>query len=300
MSTVSPDELAEKLAKFYCEATPQEDKKFDIYHKNTLKNIRSAINRHLSDINSGIDIVHDKAFKHANCSLNSLLRDRITLGMSRPTKHKETISKDDLRKISAYLYKAYRDPVALRLCVWYILSIHFVTRGLEWHHKLTKNAFQFQTDENGNEYVSLTEETRRCYQVGSNSSEANSDKRMYATNTETCPVKMLKFFIDKNDKYASRLFNKISIHAKKYPAICDIWYTTSSVGKSSFCEFFPDLCKAAGCSKRYTPHCLRATVMQAMSDDAGIETRQIMFMSGHRNEASMKTYLITVPLSNMT
>lgn len=291
LTTVPPNELAEKLKKFYCEATPHEkNNKFDVYHKNTLKNIRSAINRHLSDIKRDIDIVHDKEFKHTNNTLNGLLKDRITSGSSRPTQHKEIITKNDLQKISAYLSKAYTDPITLRLCVWYILSIHFVTRGLEWHHQLTRNAFQFQTDENGHEFATLTHETRqKNYQGGINSDEANPDKRMYATGTETCPIKLLKFFINKTDENASHLFNKISPPAKEYPNLCDTWYTKSSLGKTTFTNFLPDLCKLAGCSKRYTAHCLRATTIQAMSD-AGIETRQIMYMSGHRNESSVRSY----------
>lgn len=40
---------------------------------------------------------------------------------------------------------------------------------------------------------------------------------------------------------------------------------------------------------RYTAHCLRATATQAL-DDAGCEIRHIMFMTGHRNEASVRSY----------
>lgn len=43
---------------------------------------------------------------------------------------------------------------------------------------------------------------------------------------------------------------------------------------------------ASKCMKNYTPHCLRATAM----NDQGFESRQIMFISGHRCEASLETY----------
>ena len=51
----------------------------------------------------------------------------------------------------------------------------------------------------------------------------------------------------------------------------------------------PDISKSAGCSMKYTAHCLRATAIQAMND-AGYESRHIMFMSGHRNEGSLRSY----------
>ncbi|WAR09658.1 hypothetical protein MAR_034734 [Mya arenaria] len=41
---------------FYCEVAPQEEKsksaemQLKVYHKNIMKNIRAALNRHLSDI----------------------------------------------------------------------------------------------------------------------------------------------------------------------------------------------------------------------------------------------------------
>ena len=50
-----------------------------------------------------------------------------------------------------------------------------------------------------------------------------------------------------------------------------------------------DISKSAKCSGIYTPHCLRATAITAMSE-AGFEARQIMFMSGHRSESSLSSY----------
>ncbi|KAH3788762.1 hypothetical protein DPMN_166910 [Dreissena polymorpha] len=46
---------------------------------------------------------------------------------------------------------------------------------------------------------------------------------------------------------------------------------------------------SAKLSQRYTDHCLRTKAIQAMND-AGYEARHIMFMSGHRNEASIRSY----------
>ena len=43
------------------------------YHKNTLKNSRAAINRHLNDIGRSVDIVRDKEYKTANQALDGML-----------------------------------------------------------------------------------------------------------------------------------------------------------------------------------------------------------------------------------
>ena len=52
------------------------------YHKNTLKTIRGAFNRHLQDIGREIDIVRDKEFKSANRVLDGYLKQRLKSGSS--------------------------------------------------------------------------------------------------------------------------------------------------------------------------------------------------------------------------
>ena len=101
----------------------------------------------------------------------------------------------------------------LRHCVWYNIAIHFVTRGIEFHHQLRKDSFLFQSDEHG-EYVTLTHETQqKNFQGGLGSDEAPADKRMYATDSVFCPVKMLKLLINKTDPAATHLFNLVNASA---------------------------------------------------------------------------------------
>lgn len=110
-----------------------------------------------------------------------------------------------------------------------------------------------------------------------------------STGTKSSPVKMLKTFLNKTDTAATRLFNQCIKEAIHSPQQQSVWYSAKSLGVSTFRNFLPDICKQSGCSKRYTSHCLRATAIQAMSDE-GFKTRQIMYMSGHRNEASIRSY----------
>jgi len=72
---VSPADLSTHLRQFYAEAQPQNtnqrvqqlnEEQAHEYHKNTMKNVRAAINRHLKDIGRSIDIVRDSEFKPAN------------------------------------------------------------------------------------------------------------------------------------------------------------------------------------------------------------------------------------------
>ncbi len=49
------------------------------------------------------------------------------------------------------------------------------------------------------------------------------------------------------------------------------------------------LSETANLSQRYTNHCLRSTSIAAM-DEAGIDIRHIMQITGHKNEASVRAY----------
>lgn len=73
------------------------------------------------------------------------------------------------------------------------------------------------------------------------------------------------------------------------PSSCKTWHSDKPLQKQSFRGFMRDICKSAKCQITYTPHCLRATAIYSKYD-AGFQARHIMFMSGHRCDASLKTY----------
>jgi hypothetical protein len=49
----------------------------------------------------------------------------------------------DLQLINAYINNNAKNSVLLRLRFWFNLAIHFVSRGLEFHHQLNLNSFDF-------------------------------------------------------------------------------------------------------------------------------------------------------------
>ncbi|XP_052105474.1 uncharacterized protein LOC127738312 [Mytilus californianus] len=299
-ATTETEELNNVLGKFYAEATPKFSEKrgkemstaqSKEYHKNSMKNIRAAINRHIHDLDRDIDIVRDKEFRKANETLDGKLKKNLEKGLSRPTKHKQIITMNDLEKINSYLYSS-DDPIILRFRVWYNIAMHFVTRGIEFHQQLQINSFEFLFDEKNREYACLSHEMKqKNWQGGLDSGETMNDKRMYSCEGDRCPVASLKLLILKTDPDATSLFNHINKDAlsSKTPNILQLLYTNKSVKSYQFTRFMADVSKNASCSVMYTAHCLRATAIQAMSD-AGFEIRHIMYMSGHRNEASVRRY----------
>lgn len=98
----------------------------------------------------------------------------------------------------------------------------------------------------------------------------------------------MKLLLSKTDPTAKALFNHCKTEAMN-DLYENIWYSDRPVKKYQFSKFMCDISKNAKCKQRYTAHCLRASSIQALSD-AGIELRHIMFMSGHRNEVSIRSY----------
>ena len=166
LAKIEPQELADKLSIFYAEVAPKPTKsrnklpiaQVNKYHKNSLKNIRAALNRYLQvELGRSFNIVTGIEFKKANDMLSGKLKMNVKQGLSRPTQHKNVISSNDMSAIYRYLMKD--NPITLRYRVWVDLSVHFVTRGQEFHSQLTPKSLTFEKDETSAEYVSLTHET---------------------------------------------------------------------------------------------------------------------------------------------
>jgi hypothetical protein len=93
-------------------------------------------------------------------------------------------------------------------------------------------------------------------------------------------------FISKTHPNAKSLFNRCIKDLNVNDAV---WYTCQPLAKRIYIGFMTDFCKQAKCSKIYTAHCLRITTIQT-TNDAGHEHRHIMFMTGHKYEASIRSY----------
>ena len=148
-------------------------------------------------------------------------------------------------------------------------------------------SFEFEIDDEGREYAALVHDTaQKTTQGGLNDPEPQPDKRMYASNGSMCPVKTLKLLVEKSSPLASNLFCNIK------PSVTTndlIWYTPKPLSQRKFQSIMPTISKEAGLSRIFTAHSLRATAITALND-AGVELRHIMYMSGHRNESSIRSY----------
>jgi hypothetical protein len=65
------------------------DEHAQVYHENTLKNVRAALNRHVKDLNRNFDIIRDSDFRTSNIILDSALKMMVKTRLSQPTKQRD-------------------------------------------------------------------------------------------------------------------------------------------------------------------------------------------------------------------
>ena len=62
-----------------------------------------------------------------------------------------------------------------------------------------------------------------------------------------------------------------------------------ALGNNQLKDMMPNLSVRANLSKRYTNHCLRATVVTTLKD-AGFSNHEVCAVTGHQNQASIENY----------
>ena len=68
-----------------------------------------------------------------------------------------------------------------------------------------------------------------------------------------------------------------------------VWYRKEPFGATTMSEFMKRLSRTAVLSTEYTNHCIRATTITLLND-SGFESRHIVTVSGHKNQASLTSY----------
>jgi len=126
----SPAKICDALSLCYVNARTQ---KGQAYQRPSLMSLRAAIQRHLSSIRPGLNIISGPEFQQANAALDARLKEMKREGESKPAQHKAIISDQDMKKLAAYFADTNSpvDSVVLTESVWFAISYHCALRGCE-------------------------------------------------------------------------------------------------------------------------------------------------------------------------
>ena len=279
-------QLADTLLRFYGEVRDKEGKR---YSQNSLRAIRAAINRHIkgAPFNRSIDIALDRQFIQANQVFTGYIKANIREGNAE-VKHKVPINDEDWGKLLNSKELDVNTPSGLQNKVFVNIMTQFGRRGCEGLRNLTKKSFRVKKDEFGSEYIERAhDEISKNFQ-GENSKEHEKCGVMHRQfGDPKCPVHSFKLYLSKLAGNSDVLF---TYPKNKWVSSDGTWYTAKPMGHNAISKWMTKLSKAAGLSQIYSNHCLRATVATRLSR-AGVPDREIINVTGHKNEQSLKHYV---------
>ena len=273
--------LNEMLEIFYAEAKRQDGTS---YSKSSLIGIRAGINRHLRNppFKRNIVPMNSPEFATSNRMLFAVIKNMKQKGLNF-TKHYPKISNADLQLVLNERAFNQNDPKQLQEKVFFDLMINFARGGRENIRSLTKSSIQFDIDDAGSRYceLKLNEKTKDHETV-------EDHPRMYSNDSQTCPLTSLELYMSKLNQDCEILFTK-PIKTKYFKAEeKTVWFTSQPLGVNTIGELMKNISTRLNLSKIYTNHCIHATCKSLLASH-GIEARQIMRVSGHKGESSLRS-----------
>ncbi|CAG2243519.1 unnamed protein product [Mytilus edulis] len=271
-------QLDDVLSKFYME---MRNKNGEMYKKTTMQSYRQGLQRHLSKTRD-IDILKGDNFKKSQKAYQCMTKELKRLGLA-AVEHYPAIADADIEKMYMFFCKDLESPKCSSTKVFVDIMIHFGRRGRENLATLTRQDFAVQPDPEGTLYIYKThDELTKNHQTDS---EKSSDGRMYEIKgSDRCPVRSFVKYIRRLNPKCNKLFQQPKLTAKD-----GIHYDNIPLGHNKLGIYMNEISKAANLSREYTNHSCRATTVHIL-DEAQIPSRHIMSVTGHKSEASLKTY----------
>ena len=109
---------------------------------------------------------------------------------------------------------------------------------------------------------------------------------MYKTSGKTDGYTALDFFLSKLNPECEELFQYPN---RNWKPSDNVFYKNRPLGVNKLLTMMKDISSAAGLSRIFTNHSFRATAITLWAN-AGLTNREIMAISGHRNESSLQSY----------
>ena len=202
--------------------------------------------------------------------------------------HKPPIDQEDLAKLKTSEVFSLTKPLSLLRNAWFHISLFWCRRGFEGQRNLKKTSFAFQTDATGCQFVTMTHDKATKNHPGGISEVESFQKngRMYKTSSPTDGYSALEFFLTKLNPECDALFQ---YPKRNWRPSDQAWYENRPLGVNKLSTTMKEISKDAGLSRIYTNHSVRATAITLWAN-AGLSDREIMALSGHRSEASLRSY----------
>jgi integrase len=202
------------------------------------------------------------------------------------------LTEEEIEKLWAEKLLGSHSPQALLRTVWLNNTMHFGWRARDEHRKVKQGDLVIRSEEGqiGREYVIWITERGSKTRTGAKDTmpERYLNPRMYATNTERCPVIMYKAYLERipeDMKQPDSPFYLAYIVNPKTP----VWFKSSPLGVNSLGNFMKSMAEQGNLPGKYTNHSARRTMITTLRHE-NINPLDISQLSGHKNLKSIDTY----------
>ena len=286
---IPPVELDKLLSHFFVKVRKADGTD---YEPDSLTSFQRSIDRYIRENNKLYSILTDKEFRKSRESLEAKRKELRRSGKGRRPNKAIGLTSQEADKLWDEGQLGCHSPISLLKTVWFNNTLHFGWRARDEHRKLQQGDLQLKKEEgpSGREYVMWVTERGSKTRTGAKDKmpERHFNPRMYATNTERCPVKMYKTYLDRIPE------SKRSTDSPFYLAyICKpkttVWYKASPLGINSLGNFMKDMAAKASLEGRHTNHSARRTMITKLRHE-NINPLDIAQLSGHKNLKSLDSY----------
>ena len=250
--------------------------------------MRASLNRYLKSppINRNISLL-SKDFFFSNQVFDGMIK-RIKQQGKDTTKHIGGIQENDLNILLCNNKLDLNTPSGLQKKVWFDIHYNFARRGCENDELLTTSSFTLGKDDD-DEFLELSYNESTKNHPGTSTDTGDYAKpRMYGNGGDWCPILAYNKLLSKLNPKIDRLWQRPKQTSDKGFNETN-WFNAQPVGKNKLSAMMKNISKDLGLSKHYTNHTVRAAAINKLSD-AGVETRQLMHITKHKNPMSLSSY----------
>ena len=275
------DELDKLLCRFYAGLRKDDG----TLSKKSMQAIKYGIHKYFQT--KGMDTYSDNFSESQQC-FKAMMKKLKREGKGF-VKHKNPLSKMDMTKIVESGQLDTDTPSGLQNKVFVDVMVYFGQRGRESLRDMKPEDYVLNTDELGNRYF----ERRNTF---TKSRRENEDEefggRMYEIkDSPRCPVQTLIKYKELLNSSCTAFWQR----PKSMPREEGPWYDSIPLGINTLGGKMNSIAQKAGCTTKYSNHSLRATTVTTLND-AGFDSRDIMTVTGHKAESSLKHYAKTSAL----
>ena len=261
------------------------------YSPRTLSHIMAVMCMLLKDEGINVNLFENREFLNVQKTLDRKMKTLAADGYQPPVRKAKVITNEMERELWENGVLGYSNPTQLLQTVYYINGTHFCLRARGEHRNLRVGA-QSQLRILGmgnNERIEYKEDLSKNNTAGIKHKNVRQKTGViYATQTEFCPVKIVKKYISLLPKNAPAFYCK----PKTAYGNTGPWYTRSPVGVNVLCKIVQKIAEQANWDQTeiWSGHSLRASSINTLQEE-GMPDAVVKMASGHRSDMALHEYV---------